>query len=141
MGHVFAVPEPLANFQGETKPMRKLITIGAVLGALAFGMYFGATASGAQGRETPGQQPRDTVYCKTSQYDLNGDGVLAKSDMLWWRDQVVARGCVLGEVATGNCVQLDINHDTYIDQSDMMVMYDHFLTCYEPAQNTDPGRR
>jgi len=120
--------------------MRKLLTAGAVIGALAFGLYFGATSSGAQGRETPGN-PTDTVFCRTTQYDLNGDGFLGKSDMHWWINQVRSRGCPMGETATGNCVSLDINHDGYIDFSDVQAMYDHFLTCYESPTHIVPGRR
>lgn len=115
--------------------MRKLISVGALLGALAFGLYVGASSSSAQGRVNPGQ-PVDRAFCKTSRYDLNGDGVLSKSDMRWWQSQVAARGCQMGGTATGNCVQLDINGDTVIDVSDALVMYDHFLTCYEIATNT-----
>lgn len=119
--------------------MRKLIPFGVMLGALGFGVFFGTTTSGAQGRVSPGQ-PVDHVFCRTTRYDLNGDGRLAKSDMYWWQNQVAARGCQLGGVATGNCVQLDINGDTYIDVSDMQTMYDHFLTCYEISTNTGGGR-
>lgn len=120
--------------------MRKLITIGAVLGALAFSMFYGATNSGAQGNTTPGQGG-DVMFCKTSLYDLNGDGILGKSDMHWWNNQVSARGCQMGELATGSCVPLDINNDTYIDQSDMMVMYEYYLTCKESPTLVNPGRR
>lgn len=117
--------------------MRKMMVMAVAVSALALGFFAATTVSHAQvGSDVI---PRDVVVCATERYDLNGDGMLGKSDMYHWMNKIRERGCELGATAVGNCASLDIDQNGLIETDDVLVMYDHFLTCYQPA-NVVPGR-
>lgn len=111
--------------------MRKITVLAVAISALAIGFFASYSVSHAQiGSDVV---PRDIVVCETERYDLNGDGLLGKSDMYYWMQTASNRGCEMGGAAVGNCVDLDLDQNGTIDVDDVMVMYNHFLTCYVPA--------
>lgn len=119
--------------------MRKMMVAAVAVTALTLGFFAATTVSHAQVNNDV--FPRDTVYCETERYDLNGDSRLGKSDMYYWMQTAQNRGCAMGSGAVGNCASLDIDQNGTIEIEDALTMYNHFLTCYVPARNTDPGTR
>lgn len=100
--------------------MKRLLIVGAAL--LALGLFAG-TAS-AQIRP----QPVVGYFCATAQYDIDGDGLLTKTDIRLWAEKIIADNC-LDQEATGICAQYDQNRDGRVDESDLRVRVDYFLDC------------
>jgi len=118
--------------------MRRFLPLGIAL--LLFGAAVVANASVTEAQVAP--KPAPAPACDTERYDLTGDGLLSKADMLTWLDQVESRECTLGGTATEGCADLDMDGDGVISYSDARVMYDHFMLCImgAPSSNAIPGR-
>lgn len=112
--------------------MKRLFVIGAIMAALGF---VSGEAS-AQIRHVP----IIGMACLTEQFDVNGDGVLSKIDITLWGEKMIADGC-LNQEATGICAQYDQNRDGVVDEADMRVRIDYFMTCTRMVNVVPPRPR
>jgi hypothetical protein len=104
----------------------------SVLFAIALlGLFIVAGASGAAAQTTVRPVPIDVVVCDSANgvFDLDGDGVVGKSDWYHWRNAMVSLGCPIGSPAAGSCSRLDLNGDGTIDLDDQQAFIDHFTLC------------
>ncbi len=112
--------------------MRRFVLLGIALLTLA-ALGAGTVSAQEQGpivREViPVPIDRGFCYDNLAQFDLDGNGYVGKSDLAYWFNQAILRGCEFGEPATGSCAVLDINNDGILDFNDAQHFADHYTLC------------
>ena len=122
--------------------MRKILVlfaVGVVLAVAAWGVgNLGAQAQMADIEPVP----YNPSNCTSARYDLNGDGVLNKKDVLYFDE--FAAPCLdrYGMNIPGSVCEpkLDVNRDGKVDRYDLDYLYRFILSCLYPVRPNDNPR-
>ena len=115
--------------------------------ALVASVVLGASSALAQEQEPIVREiipvPVDQAFCNQGLevFDLDGNGYVGKSDMVYWFNQAVIRGCEFGAPANGQCAQLDLNGDGQLDFDDANFFAQHYAQCFRRTNSDVPPQR